>query len=162
MFATDETMQTPRADPVVYLDANPFIYLIEGDEETSNGVEPLFQVLKEKPGLAITSEITLAEVLAPTRKGPQPPPLRRLYLDLMVFSGCFHLEPVNRQILYETAESRKVAPMKLVDAIHLVTAIQAQCAFLVSRDSDFRRMPKGMTRVSPDSQEISNLVAAIS
>jgi len=88
--------------------------------------------------------------------------VRRLCLDLMVFGGYIGLEPVSRDVLYETADLRKVAPIKkLVDDIHLVTAIRGRCRFFVSRDSDFRRMPQGMAKVTPDASAVSKLVEKI-
>jgi predicted nucleic acid-binding protein len=158
-------MRMPRRQvaPIVYLDANAFIDLIEGAPELSGAVKPLFEFLKAKPGLGVTSEISLAEVLAPSsRRGALELHIkRRFYLDLMVFGGFLNLEPVSRDVLYETADLRKVAPMKLVDAIHLATAIRSRCRFLVSRDSDFKRMPTGMQKVLPDASEISRLLEAI-
>ena len=67
--------------PAVRLDSNVFIYLIEGAPAVSSAVQPLFEVLRHKPGIGITSEISLAEVLA-----GRDPTVRRLYLDLMVFA----------------------------------------------------------------------------
>ncbi len=150
-------MRRPRqATGTVYLDANAFIYLIDGNPTVSGAIEPLFEVLKRKPGLGVTSEISLAEVLA-----GRDARTRRLYLDLMVFGRSLTLLPVDREVLYDTADLRKVARMKLVDAIHLATAIQAHCRYFVTRDGDFRRMPRGMAKVAPDAAEISDLVARI-
>jgi len=50
--------------PIVYVDANPFSYFIDGEEGVANRLKPFFELLKERPGLAMTSELTLAEVLA--------------------------------------------------------------------------------------------------
>ena len=151
-------MRGPRRGlaPAVYLDSNAFIYLIEGTPAVSGAVTPLFDLLRGSAGLGVTSEISLAEVLTGSDAAT-----RRLYLDLMVFGRFLRLEPVTRDVLYETVELRKVASMKLVDAIHLATAIRARCRFLVSRDSDFKRMPRGMVKVLPEAAAISNLVEKI-
>ncbi len=150
-------MRTPRpVASAIYLDANVFIYLIDGDRTASTAVVPLFEALRNKPGIGVTSEISLAEVLA-----GRDARTRRLYLDLMVFGQFLTLVPVDRDVLYDTADLRKVAKMKLVDAIHLATAIQSNCRYFVTRDGDFRRMPRGMAKVLPDASAISDLAAKI-
>ena len=136
-------MRKPRpAASAIYLDANVFIYLVDGDQATSAAVLPLFEALRNKPGVGVTSEISLAEVLA-----GRDARTRRLYMDLMVFGQFLTLVPVDRDVLYDTADLRKVAKMKLVDAIHLATAIRTRCRYFVTRDGDFRRMPRGMTKI---------------
>ncbi|MBU6475265.1 MAG: PIN domain-containing protein, partial [Alphaproteobacteria bacterium] len=150
-------MRKPKpAVSTVYLDANAFIYLIDGDPAASGAVQPLFEALRARPGVGVTSEISLAEVLA-----GRDARTRRLYLDLMVFGQFLVLVPVSRDVLYETVDLRKVAKMKLIDAIHLATAIGSRCRHFVTRDGDFRRMPRGMTKVVPDAAAISDLVAKI-
>ena len=57
-----------------------------------------------------------------------------------------------------TADSRKVAKMKLVDAIHLATAIRTRCRYFVTRDGDFLRMLGGTTKIVPDATAIADLV----
>ena len=47
----------------IYIDANPFIYVVEGRDALAAPIKALFASLRERPGLAVTSELTLAEVL---------------------------------------------------------------------------------------------------
>ena len=124
----------------VYIDSKPFIYTIEGEPELADLLRELFAVLVATPGSATTSELTLAEVLP---KAPSETH-RRMYLDLIVWSGVFDLRPVSREILLETANYRRnVSTMlpdgrntmpKLPDAIHIVTAIQSGCQMLLTAD----------------------------
>src|ERR1700683_2884727 len=96
-----------------------------------------------------TSEITLAEVLAPSkRRGAWPLQAKRCAsIDLLVCSGTVNLVPIAREILIHTADLRKIAPLKLPDAIHLETAIRSKCGFLVTGDTDFKKLPSGMKKV---------------
>jgi len=112
--------------------------------------------------MAITSELTLAEVLAPPdRKDALPLHVkRRLYLDLLVWSRFIDLKPVSRDVLYETADLRNVAKMKLPDAIHLVTAIQNKCRYFVSKDRRLK-IPRGMKLVPPDKNGIAQVLKEI-
>jgi predicted nucleic acid-binding protein len=144
--------------PAIYLDANTFIDLLEGEPALSSTLQSLFERLRSRPGLAMTSELTLAEVLAPgVRRVSITEQQRQAYLDLIVFGGHIELAPVSREILYATADLRRSITMKLFDAIHLATAISRQCRFFVSRDTDFKRMPPGISKVEPNSDTVAKL-----
>ena len=156
---------TEALNSPVYVDANPFIYFIEGDDALSASMRSLFETLKARPGLAVTSELTLAEVLPKAAA-----PLRRAYMDLIIWSGTFDLRPVTREILVETARYRrasvKIEPdgresmVKLPDAIHVVTAIHCECRRVVSDDAQLR-LPPGYERVACDPVGISKLLEAL-
>jgi len=49
---------------MLYLDTNIFIFLLEGKPDESQRIKLLFDTLKARPNAAVTSELTLAEVLA--------------------------------------------------------------------------------------------------
>jgi predicted nucleic acid-binding protein len=141
----------------LYLDANVFIYAIEGNAEVSNPLRELFGLLRARPGTGVTSELTLAEVL-PRANDVQ----RRNYLDLIVWSRIFDLYPISRDILIETAEYRKVARMpKLPDAIHVVTAIRAGCRTILSADSRLK-LPEGYAAFLPNRETLSRLIRELS
>jgi len=152
--------------PIVYVDANPFIYFIDGEEGVANRLKPFFELLKEKPGLAMTSELTLAEVLAKAR-----PDARRSYLNHIVWSNLFQLQPVTRDILIDTADYRRVsrkarpdgtkATVKLPDAIHVVTAIRSRCRAFLSADTGLK-LPVGMAAFEPNEAGVANLIEGIS
>jgi predicted nucleic acid-binding protein len=151
--------------PSIYVDANPFIYFIEGDEEVASSLRPFFDALKRKPGLATTSELTLAEVLPKAK-----PAARRSYLSLIVWSRLFDLQPVTRTILIDTADYRRATMRntpdgrsvmtRLPDAIHMVTAIQGRCRAILSADSGLKT-PKGMTIFRPNQAGIEALLRDI-
>jgi len=158
---------TDRATaPIVYIDANPFIYFIEGEETVASHLRPLFSLLAVRPGIAATSELTLAEVLAKAR-----PDARRSYLNLIVWSKAFRLQPVTREILIDTADyrrvSRKTRPdgteitVKLPDAIHVVTAQRCRCQMFLSADEGLFT-PNGMTVVKPSEDGVAKLARVLS
>jgi predicted nucleic acid-binding protein len=149
--------------PLAYIDANVFIDLVEGLPELSRAVEPLFTLLQNRAGLAVTSEVTLAEVLAPTKSRDQAKPeLRVYYLDLLTSGRFVDLHPVSRDILYDTSSLRERGPLRLVDAIHLATAMRAGCSFLVSRDAGFGRFSTLIEIAAPGSPAFQQLIAALS
>src|ERR1700761_3969267 len=138
-------------EPRVYLDANVFIYAIEGGPAVAEPLRQLFQVFRDRRAQGVTSELTLAEVLVRAADVQ-----RRNYLDLIVFSRIFELRPVSREILIETSDYRRTAGMpKLPDAIHIVTAIRSGCHKVVSADLRLK-LPEGFELIPPDRERVSN------
>jgi predicted nucleic acid-binding protein len=139
----------------LYFDANVFIYAVEGNDDIAGRLRPLFELLSRSVNLAVTR--TLAEVL------PKADSIRRRnYLELILYSGLFDLHPVTRDVLMETADYRRIAGVskpdisrpyvampKLPDAIHVVTAVRAGCARMLSFDRALK-LPEGMDRVTLD------------
>ena len=141
----------------LYFDANVFIYAVEGSDDIAGRLRTLFELLSSNLNLAVTSELTLAEVL------PKADPIRRRnYLELILYSGLFDLYPVTRDVLMETADYRRIAGVsrpdaskpyasmpKLPDAIHVVTAVRAGCGSMLSFDRALK-LPEGMRRLTRD------------
>jgi len=136
----------------LYFDTNVFIYAVEGGDDIAGRLRVLFELLGRNLYLAVTSELTLAEVL------PKADPIRRRnYLELILHSGLFDLHPVTRDILVETAAYRRVAGVskpdasmpKLPDAIHVVTAVRAGCGRMLSFDRALK-LPEGMRHLTRD------------
>jgi predicted nucleic acid-binding protein len=156
---------TESPTSLIYLDTNVFIKAVEGLDEASAPAKALIETLRrQRAGIAATSEITFAEVLAPTKRTDALPlhMKRRAYLDLLLWSGFVALIPVSRNILIDTAELRAVGRFKLPDAVHLVSAIHVRSRFFVSADRDFDQMPEGMERVNCDHDNLPRLLRALS
>ncbi|MTW16879.1 PIN domain-containing protein [Rhodoplanes serenus] len=153
--------------PLVYIDANPFIYFVEGTPEIAEPVRCLFDLLRGRPGLGVTSELSLAETLpkAPSERH------RHSYLELIVGSRIFDLVPVDRDLLLETADYRRTNSSsdatgirtmpKLPDAIHAVSAMRRKCRAFVSYDKRLK-LPSGLRLFSPDTVSINELLKTIS
>jgi predicted nucleic acid-binding protein len=155
------------SSPTLYVDANPFVYAIEGDNDISAPFLDIFSLLRKRPGSAVTSELTLAEVLPKADR----PDVRQNYLNLIVASGIFSLQAITRDILVETANYRRTMAVtrpngtaKLVslpDAIHVVTAIRSGCKFILSRDAGLR-VPPEIAIVDLDDAGLSTLTRILS
>jgi predicted nucleic acid-binding protein len=146
---------------LIYLDTNVFIRAVEGLDEAAGPAKTLIRTLRtQRAGIAATSEITFAEVLAPSKRADALPShvKRRAYLDLLLWNGLIALVPVSRDVLIETAELRAMYRLKLPDAVHLVSAIRSRCRFFVSADRDFERIPEGMSRVNCDHDSLPQLL----
>jgi predicted nucleic acid-binding protein len=142
------------ASPRFYLDSNVFIYAVEGSADIADPLRQLFERFQDNPGMGVTSELTLAEVL------PRSSAIQRR--NLIVWSRIFDLRPVSQYILIETADYRAKAGMpKLPDAIHVVTAIRSECRTVLPADGGLK-MPVGYSVVSPDRDNLSRLVQELS
>lgn len=140
----------------IYLDANVFIYAVEGDREIADPLRDLFDLFRTRRAVGVTSELTLAEVLAGAVEVR-----RRTYLNLIVWSRIFDLQPVTRDVLVETAEYLKHSGMpKLPDAIHVVTAIRTGCRSILSADARLR-LPNGFSPILPNRDNLLRLVGEI-
>jgi predicted nucleic acid-binding protein len=140
-----------------YLDTNIFIYAIEGNADVAGLLREFFGLFGANRGVAVTSELALAEALVKASDAR-----KNDYLDLMIQSRIFNLEPVTRDILVETAEYRKQAGMsKLPDAIHVVTAIRAGCRTIISADLRLR-LPDQQVVLVPTTDNLSQLIRDIS
>jgi predicted nucleic acid-binding protein len=152
--------------PVIslYLDSNAFISYLEGTPADSAVLKTLFELLLVHPGAGVTSELTLAEVLAGSHKNGVE--MKRAYLDLIVWSKRVNLASVSREILYQSADlcgnhKRTVGrKLGLLDAIHLATAVQANCQYFVSADRSIVP-PGGMTKIGFDAEAIDQVRKAL-
>jgi predicted nucleic acid-binding protein len=149
--------------PLVYLDTNVFIRGVEGDAIDAAPVQELLRHLREFPHASVTSELTLAEVLAPTTrpdalvfKDKEP-----LYLDLIVSGGFISLCPVSRSILIQTAQLRLSHPQKLPDAIHIATAFEVDCRYFMSHDKGARRLPLGLEHLYPNESGVKRVLESL-
>jgi predicted nucleic acid-binding protein len=147
----------------VYFDTNVFILLVEGEPERAAIIRRLFDELRKYNSSAVTSELTLGEVLAPPRrKGALELHIKkRIYLDLIVWSGFIEQIPVSRDLLIETANLRNVSRHKLPDAVHVVSAIRSRCTYFLSNDVDAKRVPTQMQWVRPDEQGVATVLGAL-
>jgi hypothetical protein len=75
-----------------------FIFSIEGEPTISERAKRLLNAPRNHPGVGITSELSLAEVLAGSKDGLSPP-VKRAYLDLMVWSNFLDLVPIRLRLI---------------------------------------------------------------
>ncbi len=122
----------------VYLDTTVFIEAFDGTEAKAKHLRDLIRPLRARPGRAVTSESTLAEVFGKeSDKGWAVQ--ERFFFDLILRGGFIDLVPVSREVLLETGTCRRDArqggrKIALPDAVHVVTALRAQCQYLLSSD----------------------------
>jgi predicted nucleic acid-binding protein len=126
-----------------YLDTNVFIYTLNAFPPLLPVLTQLFALIDSGQLQALTSELTLAELLVkPFRDGDvaaqqtcQAMLLNNLRLTSM---------PITRQMLIESARLRATTTLKLPDALHLATAAVAGCDLFLTNDARFRLPSPGL------------------
>ena len=163
----------------IYLDANVFVAAIERTDRPSKLVQELLKLGKANPGMLVSSELTLAELLVkplqalsaglnlPKDAGGSivltPGTLATLYCDLIEQGPGLEVVPVDRSILILAAYRRaEDATIKLPDAIHLATAEQSQCSLVLSDDRKLRPSAQhGFSRVALNVASLEQLLAKV-
>lgn len=120
--------------PRVYLDANVFIAAFENPGAHSDHAWWIIHAVEEGEIVAVTSEMTLAEILVkPIERGAVD--LADGYERMIVSARGFEVLPVRRSILIEAARLRaQRISIKLPDAIHVATALASSCSHVISDD----------------------------
>lgn len=118
---------------LVYLDANVVVYAVEGYPAFRERICALLDAMDRRALCAVTSELTLAEVLVKPMIDKNAS-IERAYRTFLEASDALRLVPVSQAILIEAAKVRAETGLKLPDAIHLATATGAGCTSLLTND----------------------------
>jgi predicted nucleic acid-binding protein len=117
----------------VYVDANILIYIVEGNKALASELKQIVEALDAGILSAVTSELTLAEVLiGPLRTNDQK--LTGTYRALLQSSNVLRTMPVTSAIIERSAALRCNSMLSLPDSIHLATAEAAGCKYFLTED----------------------------
>lgn len=157
-------IETPR----VYLDTNVFIGAFETNTAVAEPFRNLLTFLRGKAGVAVTSELTLAELIAPVDRPNVISQVtrKRLYMNLLVVNRFIDLRPVSRDVLWDTGKCRRHLldhgrKLKLPDAIHITTALKSNCRYMICDEGRFTNLPLNLKVVSSNPDEIENVMRAL-
>lgn len=117
----------------VYLDANVFIYAVEGFEKYASLCTAVLEAIGERKIQAVTSELTLAEVLVRPLRDKRKD-IASVYENLIQSQFGLNVMPVTRDVLLAAAELRASSTCRLPDAIHASTAKLRGCEFFFTAD----------------------------
>jgi predicted nucleic acid-binding protein len=131
----------------VYVDANILIYIVEGNKALASELKQIVEALDAGVLQAVTSELTLAEVLiGPLRMRDLQ--VADTYRALLRSSKVLRTVPVSVAILERSAAIRCNSMTALPDAIHLATAELAGCKYFLTEDRQLR-VPSPLVAVGP-------------
>lgn len=124
-------------DAVIAMDTAPFIYYLEEHPVYLPLLDPLFDAIEAGAVQAITSTVTLLEVLvAPHRDGNDD--LVDRYRRMLLDTRGVDVRPVSEQVAETAARLRGDYTVRTPDAIQLATAICGQASIFLTND---RRLP---------------------
>ena len=122
------------------LDTAPFIYFIEEHEGYLSVVESVFYGIAQGKLQAVTSALTLAEVLVILFRNNNPG-LAQKYEEFLSQSKGLHLVDIDRFVLKEAAYLRAISSLKMPDAIQIATALRCGCTTLITNDRNLPPIP---------------------
>ncbi len=120
-----------------YLDSNIFIYTLEGNTEFDDTLHQLAMDIAEGKLDAVTSELSVAEVLVKPI-AERDIQAQENYTTALSNTDNFSVVPVGREILLEAATVRAFNKLKLPDVIHFSTACLTNCTHFVTNDDHFK------------------------
>ncbi|MBI3001519.1 MAG: PIN domain-containing protein [Deltaproteobacteria bacterium] len=124
----------------VALDTAIFIYFIEEDRRFLQLVKPVFQAIDGGTLQAVTSALTLLEVLVvPYRAGNLA--LAERYESLLTRSRGVRVIDLERPLLKAAAHLRAKASLKAPDAIQTAAALSARCSTFLTNDRKIPILP---------------------
>jgi len=124
---------------VVGLDTAPLIYFIEKHSAYFPRLLPFFEAVHRGDIQAVTSTITLTEVLVvPFRTGNFS--LVADYTNILLHAPNLRMLTVSDEIARKAAELRATFGYKVPDAIQIAAAITGNAKTLLTNDSDIKAM----------------------
>jgi predicted nucleic acid-binding protein len=121
----------------LYVDANIFIYFVEGDGAERETVTALFVEAAEWDVQLVTGEISIAECLRGALKHGDEA-AASAYRHLLSNSDITELVTAD-PVLYEYAAlAGYTFSLKLIDAIHVASAVIGDCDGLLTNDKGIR------------------------
>jgi predicted nucleic acid-binding protein len=127
------------ATQVVGLDTAPLIYFIEANPTYLPTVKPFFTALDGGEFTAVTSVITLLEVLVhPLRQ--QRSNMAQQYQQILLHAKGLTTKDITVNIAKQAAQLRATYNIGTPDAIQIATALQAGANFFLTNDKDLKKV----------------------
>jgi predicted nucleic acid-binding protein len=121
------------------LDTAPIIYFVEANPRYDALVTAIFQRIANGDIEAVTSALTLTEVLAlPMQK--QRSDLCRAYKTLLTSAEHFTLVSIDSGIAERAAELRARYQLRTPDALQIATSLAKDCQAFLTNDKSLHRI----------------------
>jgi predicted nucleic acid-binding protein len=123
----------------IYVDSNIWIYFIEGNPDFAQAVRTLFQAADAAGARLATNEIAVAECLyKPSTEGNAP--LLDIY-ERLFGSGEIDILLLDGTLAKQAALHGGQLGLKLIDAIHYLSALNHGCNWFITSDARFKSGP---------------------
>ena len=123
----------------LYTEAAPLIYYVEEHPKYVAKMDAIIKAIEDRPIEAVSSVITLTEVLTrPVKLGNTR--LEREYRDILLHSGGFRLLTITARIAESAAALRARYNLRTPDALHVAAGIDARCDAVLTNDTGIKRV----------------------
>jgi predicted nucleic acid-binding protein len=123
----------------LYMETAPLIYYVEENSTYVAKMDVIIATIEDRSLEAVSSVITLTEVLThPFKRGDTR--LEREYRDILLNSGGFRLLPVTSRLAESAADLRARYNLRTPDALHVATGIDATCDAFLTNDAGIKRV----------------------
>lgn len=141
-------------DGLVYIDTNILIYSVERVEPYRTLLAPLWERAQVGDCEVVSSESIVIEALVKPLRDRNAALVR--FLTDMFDAAEIRLIPATRSHWENGARIRTDTGLKSADALHVATALEANCDLFITNDADFRRVEGLPTVVLSDLVEEEN------
>ena len=121
------------------LDTSPFIYHLETHPRYGPAAATLFEWLEERGSSAVTSTVTMTELLVHPSRTDDVDRVNRIYAFASTYPNLGWL-PTTLDIADEAARLRAKYGLRTPDAIQVATALSAGATGFVGNDRGFTRV----------------------
>ena len=118
----------------VALDTVVFIYTLEGNIEFGNCAREIFEAIEQNRCQGYASDLVLAELMVKPLREEKPEIAEEYASELPNFPNLTFFSPT-RDIIISAAKLRGKTNLKLIDALHLATAIETGCQIFITNDA---------------------------
>ncbi|HEY2840280.1 MAG TPA: PIN domain-containing protein [Pirellulales bacterium] len=125
---------------VVAIDTAPFIYFVERHAAYMPIVKPLFLAIDGGEFTAVTSMLSILEVLVKPIRGNNLE-LVDQYRDILLNARHIRALPMSHQVAEEAARLRAQFNLKTPDAIQVATAVHANASHFITNDASIPEVP---------------------
>ena len=123
----------------IALDTSVFIYQVEANARYVGLTDPVFAWLERRDHSAVTSTITMAELLVPAYRTGGDPQVDEFYALLSTYPNLDWVAP-SLEIADIAARIRATRRLRTPDAMQAATALHARATGLITNDPVFERV----------------------
>ena len=121
----------------VYIDTNIFIYFLDGQEPFLSMVLPFLEAVMNGEIIGYTGDAVLAETMVQPYKLGNISTIER-FKAFFAQEDFLSILPHDSQTFDLASRLSGTKGMKLVDSLHMATALQAGCEYLITHDKGIK------------------------